>query len=357
MFIRQLAIAIALTLLYGAPLLAAASPPPSEILIDFPTCLNGDPQQPKSLGATFCAPKSQILKLTYDKVHDEPQILLGSTLYFIDARCDCGGVRPVFSVQLKEYQIDDIDKSAIALVYTSRKTWSVPRCLGEAEKNQPYIPVCSQYNSLDSWTRQTQLEAAQTCYSAYRKACADVIEDAKTKIKLYDPYTLTRTQTCHPVDEGVAVTADMTTTQSTTITVETQTTRGVTLEDSLNVTIGSSSVTTSTLGIEASVSVGAFGVGASIGTSVTESTSEENSQSISKTFGIQTTDSSSVGSSRSAVYTNTYEGGQGGARYVLWQVVDTFTLTRNNGEVVSEVRVNGPAQTIEYPYGTECKQQ
>jgi hypothetical protein len=346
MRIHSFAIAIALVLLFGSPLVA------DQVLINYPTCLKGDPVQPKSVELTPCETQTRSVTIDALQVKDLWQLGLGHLLAELPLKCTCPG--GYFDASFYGSNIDDIDKKVLALSWNDPHYYQLPdKSCEQMVDPRYYMTKCLPQPSTGIDYQSNK--AMADCYDTYRKACAATISDAKKKIASFNPYTLTRSQTCHAVDNGMAVPADLTSTYSTSVTVDSEQTQGVTMEESLGITIGNTTTKSSSEGVEASVSVGWGGFGGSAGASSSSSVSEENSKTVARAFDIQEANSSTLGKSQTVAVQTEYKGGSQGARYVLWQIVDTFTLTRANGDVVSQVKVNGPTQINEYSYGVTCQ--
>jgi hypothetical protein len=342
-----IAIAIALVLLFGSPLVA------DQVLINYPTCLKGDPVQPKSVELTPCETQTRSVTIDALQVNDLWQFGLGQLLEEFTRECTCPN--DFWDATYGGSYLDDIDKKVLALSSADLHYQLPDTSCKQMVDPMYYMSKCRSLTYAGGGQDYPTIQAMTDCYGTYRKACAATISDAKQKIASFNPYTLTRSQTCHAVDNGMAVPADLTSTYSTSVTVDSEQTQGVTMEESLGITIGNTTTKSSSEGVEASVSVGAFGFGGSVGASTSSSVSEENSKTVARAFDIQEANSSTLGKSQTVAVQTEYKGGSQGARYVLWQIVDTFTLTRANGDVVSQVKVNGPTQINEYSYGVTCQ--
>jgi len=225
--------------------------------------------------------------------------------------------------------------------------------------NQVYDPavdeVINAYN-VQVKALQTQLEAFDEKYK-HRKKKREIaeklfnaqIDQIKTEIAAFEKrktpgYTLVRTQWYK--EAGTSVVS-----QNDSRTEQISITLGVTKEvsNSTTDTIGTTFGTSTTVAENANVNIGAqFEIASgSLGGGVSHS--KTTTQSIS--HNLQISESSSTVSSSSQTNTVTYNavGGENGARYVNWQIVDRFVLTRNSdGTEISDTYVQSSSQNIKY---------
>ena len=91
------------------------------------------------------------------------------------------------------------------------------------------------------------------------------------------------------------------------------------------------------------------GITAGASTSVEHSTTTESK--ISKGLEVSKSSSKIQSESKTTSVTYTANGGDTGARYVIWQVVDEITITRiGDGKVISQSQVRSYTQRVKYPF-------